>query len=81
MLNSISLPFPFDDSDQKLPTTSDSDDKEEEWPADLMPNYEKVKSPTAKTSSTVPREESPMTPDSDDTKWSNQQPKTKNKEQ
>ena len=63
MLNSISLPLPLNNSDQESPTTSDFDDKEEESHVDFEPHYKKVKSPTAKSSNTVPEEELPMTPD------------------
>ena len=70
MLNSISKPFPFHDSDQESSTTYDSNEKEEESPTDVETNYEKLKSPTPNASSTVPKEKSPTTPDFNDMKWS-----------
>ena len=60
MLNNILLPFPSDDSDQeKSSRAPDTDDEGKESPAALQPNYEKMKSPTAKVCSAVPNEESP----------------------
>ena len=68
IFNNVSLPFPSNDSDQEPTTTSDCDNKEEESPAALDPDYKKVNSPTAEASSTVPEEQSLMVPDSNDVK-------------
>ena len=74
MLKNVSLSVPSNDNGQESPTTSNSNDKEEESPEALKSDYEKVNSPRAKASSTVPEAESPMSPDTDDMKWSHQQP-------